>query len=156
MLEGVGGVVAGYVLFALSCGLVCIDSTCVIPCTLHALVPSSACSNAIKAEWFDVGWHGTHYTHCTHSTCRTLAACWRCALLCPSSPPSRESEENEENEESEKSEKREEREEMASVSAVSGGRVGYPFFHDAAFINKPVLILDGGTDNYPIQNKWIR
>ena len=37
MLECVRGIVAGYVLFALSCGLVCIDSTCVIPCALHAM-----------------------------------------------------------------------------------------------------------------------
>jgi hypothetical protein len=45
---------------------------------------------------------------------------------------------------------------MESVSAVRGGRVGYPVFDDAGFINKPVLILDGGTENFPIQNKWIR
>jgi len=49
-------------------------------------------------------------------------------------------------------------EEMASVSALSGaGRGGgYPVFDDAPFINQPVLILDGGTDNFPIEKKWIR
>lgn len=47
---------------------------------------------------------------------------------------------------------------MASVSALSGaGRGGgYPVFDDAPFINQPVLILDGGTDNFPIEKKWIR
>jgi len=39
---------------------------------------------------------------------------------------------------------------------ASGGRVGNPVCDDARFINNPVLILDGGTDNFPIQNKWIR
>jgi len=58
----------------------------------------------------------------------------------------------------------ERREEMATVDAVSetefengpGGRVGYPTFDDAPFINRPILIVDGGSENYPIQNKWIR
>ena len=61
---------------------------------------------------------------------------------------------------------------MATISAVStapdgdgdggggsgsgSGSVGYPTFDDAPFVNKPILILDGGTENYPIQNKWIR
>lgn len=52
---------------------------------------------------------------------------------------------------------------VAAVSAVSavagggdGGTDGYPTFDDAPFVNKPILILDGGTENYPIQNKWIR
>lgn len=33
---------------------------------------------------------------------------------------------------------------------------GYPTFEDAPFINQPILILDGGSESYPIQNKWIR
>ena len=46
----------------------------------------------------------------------------------------------------------------SEMATVSGVRVGHPApaFDDARFINKPVLILDGGTDNFPIQNKWIR
>jgi hypothetical protein len=45
---------------------------------------------------------------------------------------------------------------VAGTGAGTGGRVGHPIFEDAPLINKPILILDGGSDNYPIQNKWIR
>lgn len=59
---------------------------------------------------------------------------------------------------------------MATISAVSdavldvlppgpgpaGGSGGYPTFDDVPFLNKAILILEGGTENYPIQNKWIR
>ena len=40
--------------------------------------------------------------------------------------------------------------------ATAVSRVGYPTFEDAPFVNEPILILDGGSENYPIQNKWIR
>jgi hypothetical protein len=33
---------------------------------------------------------------------------------------------------------------------------GYPSFEDAPFVNRPILILDGGSENYRIQDKWIR
>jgi len=47
---------------------------------------------------------------------------------------------------------------MATVSenGRASGTVGYPTFDDAPFVNRAILILDGGTENYPIQNKWIR
>lgn len=41
-------------------------------------------------------------------------------------------------------------------SSGSSERDGYPTFEDAPFVNRPILILDGGSENYPIQNKWIR
>ena len=40
--------------------------------------------------------------------------------------------------------------------ATAVSRDGYPTFDDAPFVNEPILILDGGSENYPIQNKWIR
>ena len=43
-----------------------------------------------------------------------------------------------------------------SDNSPNGVRAGYPAFDDAPFVNKPILILDGGTESYPIQNKWIR
>lgn len=51
---------------------------------------------------------------------------------------------------------------MATAEACGSGygsgreRDGYPTFEDAPFVNRPILILDGGSENYPIQNKWIR
>ena len=42
------------------------------------------------------------------------------------------------------------------LNVPGGERLEYPTFDDAPFVNQPILILAGGTETHPIQNKWIR